>query len=99
MREIITSSWNVVEQSDIGKICSIFSVLSIEVIVCFIVDGAKRLDENVTHIIRQLETNLAEVRGSLKLDPVETLKSKKCILVVNKVCKFCNTKVCSHLTD
>ena len=56
--------------------------------MCFVVDGAKRLDENVTHIMRQLETNLEEVRKALKLDPQEESelnRAKKCVLVVNKV--------------
>jgi GTP-binding protein Era len=73
VRQIITASWNVVEHSDI---------------VCFVVDGAKRLDENVTHIMRQLETNLEEVRKALKLDPQEESelnRAKKCVLVVNKI--------------
>ena len=36
--------------------------------VLFIVDAARSMDEEVIHIIHQLETNLAQVRRQLKMD-------------------------------
>jgi GTPase Era involved in 16S rRNA processing len=55
--------------------------------VCFIVDAARKIDENVVHIMHQLEDHLEKISKQLQIETEKNpeLASKEVILVLNKV--------------
>ena len=73
VQEIVTTAWSTIEQADIGTppLPLHFAPpplpFSNAITVIFLVDAARRIDENVIHIMHQLETNLAQVRKQLKI--------------------------------
>eukprot|EP01113_Clastostelium_recurvatum_P013588 TRINITY_DN17235_c0_g1_i1.p1 TRINITY_DN17235_c0_g1~~TRINITY_DN17235_c0_g1_i1.p1 ORF type:complete len:414 (-),score=99.09 TRINITY_DN17235_c0_g1_i1:16-1257(-) len=69
LRSIVVSAWEAVSTSDI---------------VLVIIDAAKKLDEDVIHILRELEANRVDINKKLELDD-KSASEKQYILVLNKI--------------